>query len=75
MLGHGIHEIESSSGGELHLYFSGHKDKSIAGTGIHVRPNSKVNFTPVSKRICMMKVKSNNSKRICTYPRNNGEET
>lgn len=26
-----------------------------------VRPNSNVNFTPVSKRVCMMKVRSNNN--------------
>ena len=29
MQGHGIHEIESSSRGKLHLYYSGHKDKLI----------------------------------------------
>ena len=36
------------------------KNRSIAGTGIIVRPNSNVTFTPVSEKITMMKVKSNN---------------
>ena len=40
---------------------SGHKDKSVAWTGLFVRPSSKLNFTPVSERTCMIKVKSNYS--------------
>ena len=64
MQGHGIHEIESSSRGKLHLYYSGHKDKLITGTGILVKPNSKVNVIPASQRICMMKIKSSNSSVI-----------
>ena len=58
MPGFEIHEIESSSGEILYLYFTGHKDKSVAWTGIFVRPSSKVNFTPVSERTYMIKVKS-----------------
>ena len=61
MPGFEIHEIESSSGEILYLYFTGHKDKSVAWTGIFVRPSSNVNFTPVSERTYMIKVKSNNS--------------
>ena len=61
MQGHGLHQLESLSGEKLHLYFSGHKNGSIVATGIIVRPNSNVIFTPVSKRICMMKVKWNNN--------------
>ena len=61
MQGQGLHQLESPSGQKLHLYFSGYKNRSIAGTGIIVRPNSNVTFTPVSERICMMKVKSNNN--------------
>ena len=61
MQGHGVHEIESLSGEKLDLLWSllWSNDKSITGTGILVRP--KVNFTPAFKRICMMKVKSNNN--------------
>ena len=61
MQGHGLHLLESSSGEKLHLHFSGHKNRLIAGTDIIVRPNSNVTFTPVTKRISMMKVKSNNN--------------
>ena len=61
MQGHGLHQLESSSGEKLHLYFSGHKNRSIAGTGIIVRLNSNVTFKSVSERICMMKVKPNNN--------------
>ena len=60
MQGYGLHQLKSLSGEKLHLYFSGHKNRSIAGTSILVRPNSNVTFTPVSERICMMKVKSSN---------------
>ena len=59
--GHGLHQLQSSSGEKLHLYFPGHKNRSIAGTGIIIRPNSNVTFTPVSERICIMKVKLNNN--------------
>ena len=59
--GHEMHKIESSSEGKLHLYCSGHKKNSVAGTGIIVRPNSNVNITPISEKIHMMKVKSNNN--------------
>ena len=38
--GHGLHQLESSSGEKLHLYFSSHKNRSISETGITVRPNS-----------------------------------
>ena len=51
--GHGVHQLECSSGEKLHLYFSSHKNRSIvgvAGTGIIVRPNSNVTFTPISER-------------------------
>ena len=34
MQGHGPHQLESSSGEKLHLYFFVHKNRSIAGTGI-----------------------------------------
>ena len=71
MQGHGVHQLESSSGEKLHLHFSGHKNISIAGTGIIVRPNSNITFTPVSERICMMKVKSNSN----TDPRKYLEES
>ena len=30
--GHGLHQLESSSGEKLHLYFSGHKNRSISET-------------------------------------------
>ena len=58
---HGLHQLESSSEEKLYLYFYGHKNRSIAGTSIIVTPNSNVTFTPVSERICMIKVKSNNN--------------
>ena len=61
MQGHGLHKLESSLRQKVHLYLSGHKNRSIAGTGIIVRTNSNLTFTPVSKRICMTKVKSNNN--------------
>ena len=67
---HGLHKIESSAEENLHLSFSGDKDKSIAGTGILVRPNSRVNFTPVSERISAIKVESNSSAVTCSFYKN-----
>ena len=45
--GRGIHEIMRKTTSILLC----HKDKSVTGTGILVRPNLKVNCTPVSERI------------------------
>ena len=47
MQGHGIHEIVKKTTSILLC----HKDKSVAGTGILVRSNLKVNCTPISERI------------------------
>ena len=40
MQGHGLHQVKSSSVEKLHLYLSGHKNRSITRTGIIVTPNS-----------------------------------
>ena len=47
----GIQIIESSSKEKLHLYYSGHKTQSTAGTGIILKPDATVSFNPISERI------------------------
>ena len=55
----GIHEMKSTDyKTTLHLYNSGHESKSIRGVGILIRSNSKVIFTPICDRICIMTIKN-----------------
>ena len=39
--GHGIHQLEPSSREKPHLYFSGHENRSSAGTGINSKTKLK----------------------------------
>ena len=57
--GNGIHELKTSSGETLHLYNSGHENKSTAGVAVLVKSNCEVNFDPICERICVIKMKTN----------------
>ena len=58
---HGIHTDNKTT---LHLYNSGHPTKSQAGVGIIVRSNTKVQFNPVSDRICVLTTKIHNNQQV-----------
>ena len=60
----GVETITSSSGKKYHLYFSGHKTKSINGVGIISSVNSKVEFIPISDRLCQITIKDDYCKII-----------
>ena len=53
--------LTSTTGEKCYLYYSGHKNKSINGVGIIVETKSKVNFRPISDRICMLTNKAGNN--------------
>ena len=61
MKGHGIQILISKTGEKCYLYYSGHKNKSINGVGIVVDTKNKVNFIPISDRICMLTNKDGNN--------------
>ena len=61
MKGNGIQTLTSTTGEKCYLYYSGHKNKSINGVGIVVETKSKVNFRPISDRICMLTNKAGNN--------------
>ena len=64
MKNEGMLNLLSTDGDKYHLYYSGHKSKSIHGVGIIVCNKTKVRFTPISDRICMITTKFDNNIQI-----------
>ena len=71
MVGYGIEKLTTSDGKPLHLYYSGNKEKHTNGVGILIDAYRKVDFKPVSDRICLITTKLENENRrlviICAY--------
>ena len=57
------HNLQSSNRNYL-LYYSGHETKSINGVGIIVAANRKINFEPISDKICVITTKINNTHKL-----------
>ena len=64
MKNEGILNLKSTDGDQYHLYYSGNKTKSIHGVGILVERSTKVHFTPISDRICMISTNFDNKNQI-----------
>ena len=64
MKNEGMLNLSSTDGEKYNLYYSGHKSKSIHGVGIIVCNKTKVRFTPVSDRICMVTIKEDKNSQI-----------
>ena len=67
---HGIMDISSNSGKQYKFYYSGHKTKSVNGVGIIVNSQRKIEFEPISDRICQLTTKINDNQKlnfICAY--------
>ena len=64
----GTQDIVSSSGQVARLYYSGHKDKSIQGVGILVKPDT-CEFTLISSRIMLVRLQNDdiNTNLISAY--------
>ena len=62
--GYGALNIKSNDGKEYLLYYSGHQSKSVNGVGFIVDANRKVDFEPISDRICKITVNLNKNKLI-----------
>ena len=61
----GLHKLKSTDGKTtLHLYNSGHQNRSKGGVGIIVNTNTKITFKPISERICLVTAKIDNSQKI-----------
>ena len=66
MKDYGALNMKTNDGKNYLLYYSGHKSKSVNGVGIIVDANRKVNFEPISDRICMITITliNNNNNRL-----------
>ena len=61
----GMHILKSTDNKTtLHLYNSGHNTKSRAGVVILVDSNIKLNFSPISERICFATMKISNDQKL-----------
>ena len=56
-----VKELLSFSNKKYNLYYSGNSKQSINGIGFIVHSNRKVDFEPISKRICKINTKINNN--------------
>ena len=59
--GTGVKELLSFSNKKYNLYYSGNSKQSINGVGFIVHSNRKVDFEPISERICKITTKINNN--------------